>query len=903
MSPDSGRLSLMQRALGIFVLLAFALGLFLWAGRTFVQRRIESVHLDTQRLAALRTFERAIVPLNSLPNYSEPSAEMVREQFQSCAEPLKETHRQNVSLKDRRINPCANTNAPEELACYLRTINSKLFAMGGSGRLDRDRMLSQTYVVSVERWMDAIRIAQRQQTPGSPSQDRAEGRSGTVSCNDEIGAARQLAANDGRLLGQLAWRDLTVGKSASSGFAQDQVVKVAAHVLEQRNPWGGIPGCIFYGGADAGKLMFVSDKRQGNRLPCLAMRPEETGEKDLVAAIRKSTGSDLEAGDPAWTEPESLDVILADLDNIRLPWKDLYHAYTEEPRTPDEPKRAPGDDGIVLARPHGPNELELTKHKVDAGFNVHLTIQPDTQRIVQQVSQCYAGDANACRIIGVSDDKKFKEYTGQMYERAAVRMAAVAVIDVATGKIEALGSAHTDCYRQEYDGPGRNAGECPDLPTTPHYEPDRLLNHALYVDALPASTIKPIMAIGYLHDPAYRKKLVADRVNANFARFQDELKSSDSAAFLDRMFCKDTAWTNCRRPQLIQDAALAMGWDPGCIEPSFRCGRLDVLFGFPSISRVRKDSGRTPLGASVIYGRLLTEPADTKSPFDFQLTHDFSFDGALAAECSRGDHYFGSGQNPAWRKCRQGHFSKLEQEGWGQGNARATAVGAAGMIARLATAASGQDSEHLPYLVDRISDVKAQTFDLAARQFHLGEATKIDIPRDDAELILQGMISHKSRGVPSGTRTGTANGACVRVFDAATCNKIDWVAGKTGTPPYGNDDLTLAAIRKKCGAMTGAKLAPGEQQELQAACTRERPYKWYIAAFQTGDTGHGFNKAIAVLTERNWHKSGPLAGKVQSPGDHDEMNVSAEMAFRIMDRIRGAHATATQVVATQAAAK
>jgi hypothetical protein len=314
-----------------------------------------------------------------------------------------------------------------------------------------------------------------------------------------------------------------------------------------------------------------------------------------------------------------------------------------------------------------------------------------------------------------------------------------------------------------------------------------------------------------------------------------------------------------------------------------------VLFGLPSVARVRNDTSRAPLGASVIYGRLLTEPASAKSPFDFELMHDFTFDPALAAECSRGEHYFGSGQNPAWRKCRQGHFSKLEQEGWGQGNARATTIGAAGMVARLAAAANGQESIHLPFLVDRITDVNAASFDLAARQFHLADAQKLDIPQADAQLILQGMISHKARGVPAGTRTGTANGACIRVFDNATCNKIDWVAGKTGTPPYGNDDLTLAAIKKRCGAVPGGSSTEAERQEWQAACTRERPYKWYIAAFQSDAAGQGFNKAIAVLTERNWHKSGPLAGKVQAPGDHDEMNVSAEMAFRIMAGIRALH--------------
>ena len=42
-----------------------------------------------------------------------------------------------------------------------------------------------------------------------------------------------------------------------------------------------------------------------------------------------------------------------------------------------------------------------------------------------------------------------------------------------------------------------------------------------------------------------------------------------------------------------------------------------------------------------------------------------------------------------------------------------------------------------------------------------------------------------------------------------------------------------------------------------------------------------------MLTGRNWYKSGPQTGKVQSPGDK-EMNLSAELAFRIMARLRPA---------------
>ncbi len=884
MAQPVERPSLLQRALGVFVVLALFLALFLWAGKALVQRPVESVFLDARRLAALRTFERAIVPLKSLRDDPVPAADLLRTKFDFCADPLKEGGRETMSARSRRSNPCAHADAAEELACNLRTINSRLNEMGGDRRNDRDRFLSEPYVVSVDRWTEAIRVSQRQ--PQSAAPGRQQGKHQAVACRDALVAARQLAAGEGRLLGMMAWRERTAKSVVASQFAPDQVVRVSGGILEQRNPWGGVPGCIYYGDASGpGKLMFVTDRRQSNRRACLAMRPRGIDEKDMTGVFQGASGDPGRDAAP----PESLDVILADLDNIRLPSKDLFRAYTQASAEQSvgelQSNRHGSDAGNPVAVSHGPNQLDRLKHKVDAGFNVHLTIDPEAQRIVQQMSQCYAGDSRSCQRSGLTGDAKFSDFIRQMYEKAAVRMAGVALIDIATGRIEALGSAHSECYRQEFDGPGRSAGVCPDLPSTPRYEPDRLLNHALFTDALPGSIIKPIMATGFLRDPHYRRKIVADRIAADFIRLQDELKGSDSVAFLNRMFCADRGWANCDRPRDIQQAALLFGWDRGCVEPSFRCGRLNVLFGYPDGSRIRNDTARLPLGASVLYGRLLTEPAASGRSADFQMMRDFSFDPGHAAACSRGDSYAGAGRNRGWRKCRRGHLVYLESEGWGQGNARTTALGAAGMMARLAAAANGQGSQRMPYLVDRISDAKAQRFDLAAHQFGLADPVRLEIRQQDAVLIIQGMISHKSHGMPAGSRTGTAHTACIRVFDAATCNRIDWIAGKTGTPPYGNDGLSLKEIRHKCRLAPSRQRTYGEQQEWWTSCSREQPYKWYVAAFRTDDGQNGFNKALAVLTERNWYRSGPLAGRVQSPGDR-EMNVSAEIAFRIMARMR-----------------
>ena len=861
---EDSRPSLLQRALGVFVVLALCLGLFLWAGKELVQRPVESSYLDARRLTALQTFERAIVPRRSLRGYIEPTAESVRAQFAFCADPLKEKVRERAAGR-RPASPCAGKGASEELACHLRTIDERLADMTAERRKDRERTLGERYVVDVERWAFAVR---ERKTP----------------CRDALAAARQLAARDGRLLRLVAWRDLAP-RAVTSRFAADQTLQISSRIFEQRNPWGGVPGCIYYGDAKAGgKLMFVTDRRQSNRQACLSMRPRDADEKSLLGVVP--------LGNAAHEPPESLDVILADLDNIRLPWRDLYRAYTELPAQKDgeahpdgEVRAQAGEEAQPVAVAHGPNQIARQKHKVDAGFNIHLTIVPEAQRMVQLTSRCYAGDEASCRQLGMAGDAKFNEFTGSMYEKAAVRMTAIALIDVASGRIEALGSAHTDCYRQEYDGGGRRSRQCPDLPTAPRYEPDRLLNHALFTDALPGSLVKPIMATGFMRDPQYRKRIASDRISPAFLRLQDELKGSDSVAFLDRMFCIDKGWTQCGRPRNIQQAALQFGWDAGCQEPSFRCGRLNVLFGFPDNSRIRKDTARTPLGTSVMFGRLLVEPASPKRIADFGLMQDFAFNPAHAAACSRGDQYTGNAAKRGWRKCKLGRLLYIESEGWGQGNARSTALGAAGMMARLAAAANGQASQRMPHLVERISDSESRSFELAAQQFRLADPVAIEIPQADASLIVQGLASHKGRGMPAGSRGGTAHSACVRVFDAPTCNRIDWIAGKTGTPPYGNDGLTLKEIRQKCDRVPAANASFGERQEWWTSCSREQPYKWYVAAFRTDEGQSGHNKVVAVLTERNWYRSGPLAGKVQSPGDH-EMNVSAEIAFRIMARMR-----------------
>ena len=132
-------------------------------------------------------------------------------------------------------------------------------------------------------------------------------------------------------------------------------------------------------------------------------------------------------------------------------------------------------------------------------------------------------------------------------------------------------------------------------------------------------------------------------------------------------------------------------------------------------------------------------------------------------------------------------------------------------------------------------------------------------------------------GLSFGHRAGTSRLACEQVFEPRACQEIDWVAGKTGTPTFPNDDRTLDELAKLC--------APGvaKTKAERAACGPLRPYKWYVAAYRTDRSGTRWTKVIAVLTERNWIAQ---TGRIHGAGDHGP-NPAAEIALQIAGRQAG----------------
>jgi hypothetical protein len=441
-----------------------------------------------------------------------------------------------------------------------------------------------------------------------------------------------------------------------------------------------------------------------------------------------------------------------------------------------------------------------------------------------------------------------------------------------------LAGALSPCARQEADGPGRDVHCDKRLPYPIRFRPDALLNPAVFHDAMPASTVKPILAAAFLADPVVGPRwLSAERAAMKRAgtpapdSLRGQLMRSDSARFLDRMFCSDKGFIDCQRPWDVQAMASAFGWNSGCVDARSDCGKQDLLFG-RAVDAADESRSIQPLSTTVPYGRLLSEPVAGRVGAPMHLRPPMPLNAAIVRRCALGADGRARSDDD-WEKCRGGAVVDVVAEGWGQGHARTSALGVAGMLAALAAAANGQPDLRRPHLVESLRGVgnaEHATLASAVVRWNLASAQPNRLSRDAAEVILSGLSY--------GHRAGTSRTACEQVFDARTCRGIDWLAGKTGTPSFPSDGLSLDQLVRLCGHADDAR------HHTEAACGSLRPYKWYVAAYRRDGQATGpWTKVIAVLTERNWTLQG---GHIHGAGDHGP-NPAAEIAMQITGRQLG----------------
>ncbi len=560
-------------------------------------------YVSVRHVAALKTFERAIVRRPG----TAPAAIDAAQVLDGVAACRKEWGVRTGALPWLRrtvLGGAAEAAPAEEIAARLNELDAALlrFSTRANPRVEH------RVGIDAARWFGAAG-----ETLATPVESAdAPGQQFHVRCADLGAALATLRRADGAMLENLAWRG-TEGSATLAHWRPDQEMQVTARDVTRRNPWGGAAGCIYLGHgegegdeASASPRYFLAGARslQGRLCATTALSgaaapASGAASASPLLALAGEPGRDDRADDPRWMVPPSLLTLLQPLEPLRQPTGALYRVYTEGDGAIDALGRHAG--GAATA-----NRAAIDGATLDVGYSIDVTIDPTLQALAQKTAACYTGRHDICAALGLRRKEDGDHPLGeQLLEGAMVRMAAVAVIDVATGRIEALAGALSPCARQEVDGPGHDSRCDKRLPYPSRYRADALLNPAVYHDAMPASTIKPIMATAFLADPrsgarllaAERAQMQKDGVPARDS-LRGQLMRSDSARFLDRMFCSDSNFAACRRPWEVQAAALAYGWNAGCAEGREACGKADLLFGQPldaiAATRSRRRRPRSP---------------------------------------------------------------------------------------------------------------------------------------------------------------------------------------------------------------------------------------------------------------------------------------------------------------------
>ena len=465
-------------------------------------------YVSVRHVAALQTFEAAIVPRASGAHAPRDAGELLagipscRREWAGSAGPVERL------LQAFGKAPPASTPA-DEIVARLAALDGALlrFSTRANARV------GEPLGIDGARWFAAV--------------DRALAQPGRI--GDVSRAALRAALRRPRRRAWPRWRAATRGCSRAwpgaapraarvlAHWRPDQQVAVGARQVMRRNPWGGLAGCIYLGQPSDAATMCrrtTSAARAARRASCAGL-PALLGEALACRAAWRSTASRVptmrSTTRAGWCRRRSARCCSRSRGCASRPGR----ATSAMPprRTLDEAPR------LMPAVERRANRVVVDGAAVETGLSVELTIDPALQALAQKTAACYTGRHDVCRALGIRRQEDQDAPLGhRLLEGAMVRMAAVAVIDVASGRIEALAGALSPCARQEVDGPGRDAACDRRLPYPVQYRADALLNPAVFHDAMPASTIKPVMAAAFLVRSRGRRALAGGRAGRPEAR-------------------------------------------------------------------------------------------------------------------------------------------------------------------------------------------------------------------------------------------------------------------------------------------------------------------------------------------------------------------------------------------------
>lgn len=477
----------------------------------------------------------------------------------------------------------------------------------------------------------------------------------------------------------------------------------------------------------------------------------------------------------------------------------------------------------------------------------HVTVgwSARVQDQAQITAACYAGDTDACHKCMWCNTAK----SGDMFEAARARAMGILIVDVKTGAIDASASAYTRCYAAYQRGEPTSA-ECPLFPTSAngkmHERSFRLGSQALLQTAMPGSQAKVPIALGLIQAGLSRQELAA---------LPGILTRSATEELIDIVLCKARDYLpSCAQHRLssIKKVAFSMGWQ----------NQTDIL----TLGQVNE------LRSLQFAGRLMKLPAHLGREDATPV-----LDQAAMRQC---------GLKPVqerWRNCHGADLVNVVAELFGQGSALTSPVGIADGLLQLAAAGNGARTSASAHLLASVQDSVGTTH-------RIEQVRPLAFSPAAAVPVLLGL---------SRTHTaGTARSACLAARSAM--NGVVWaipcapqaanerefkpirIAGKTGTPVFSADTLTLPQWRASCAQVTNELGATRNGQKRWYHLRNElskcqmAPIKWYAMLVGRPDT-QTWDKVVVVIAERNWNRSTQM---VDSSRDIDA-NVAAEAGLAL----------------------
>jgi hypothetical protein len=220
-------------------------------------------YVSVRRVAALKTFERAVVRRSADAPLAVVAADVVAG-VPMCSREWSGGSPTVRWLREVTGGGRADTSPAEQIALQLGELDAALlrFSTRTNPRVEH------RVPVDAARWFAAAGVALA--TPVAVGE--ASGRNFQVRCADLIAALDSLRRADAAMLESLAWRG-TEGSATIARWRDDQEMQITAREVTRKNPWGGVPGCIYLGGGDGAP----ATSRPAQRWQRLCARAEVRG--------------------------------------------------------------------------------------------------------------------------------------------------------------------------------------------------------------------------------------------------------------------------------------------------------------------------------------------------------------------------------------------------------------------------------------------------------------------------------------------------------------------------------------------------------------------------------------------------------------------------------------------------